>query len=251
VPGGGDGFRLGERIIIGHAPEHAGVFLDHPGTEQAIHRLLRNPQARDELRAVRRFFLGGEVVEDLGLAWGLATELGERLRIGRGNQREQTAQDGADPFAHRGGQDRLKDRIKPATVIPGHPLGEFAHIGRQHRLLVLEQNDAAQLGGGGRFGGIFPDHPEARATTKRDADQLTDLQGILQRRRDRIRVGPSPAIKRDHLGDAGFDFTEKIGHGEEHSPSGGPVSSRGRGETENHFPSGLSALSQGLAGMAS
>jgi len=43
VPGGRDGFRFGERIIVGHAPEHAGVFLDHPGTEQPIHRLLRNP----------------------------------------------------------------------------------------------------------------------------------------------------------------------------------------------------------------
>jgi len=194
--------------------------------------------------------LGGEVVEDLGLAWGLATELGERLRIGRGNQGEQTTQHGTDPLAHRGGQDRLEDRVKSATIIAGHPLGEFADIGRQHRLLVLEQNDATQLGGGWRFGGVFPDHPEACATAERDADQLTDLQGILERRRDRVRVGPRPAIKRDHLGDAGFDFTEKIGHGEEASPSGDPVSSRGRGETENHFPSGLSPLTQGLAGMA-
>ena len=212
MAGGRDGFRLGERVVVGHAPEHAGVLLDRARLEERIDRLLGNPEPRDQLGAVGGFLLGREVIEHLRLARGLAAQFREGLGVGQRDQREQAAEDGADAFAHRRGQDRLEDRVEPAAVVARHPFGELADIGREHRLLVLEQDDAAQLGGGRRFSRVFPDHAEARAAAERDADELADLQRVLEGRRNRIRVGPGPAVERDHLGDAGFDFAEEIGH---------------------------------------
>ena len=77
---------------------------------------------------------------------------------------------------------------------------------------MLKRHDATQTGGRRRLGRIFPHDTDARASAERHADQLADLQDFLQGRRHGVRVGPGPAVKRDHLGDAGFDFSEEIGH---------------------------------------
>ena len=212
MSGRGDGLSLGVRVVVGHAPEHAGVFLDRAGLDERIDGLLGDTEPLDHLGAIGGLLLAGKVIDDLGLARSLLAELRERLRVGRCDEREQSTQDRADALADRGGQDGLQDRVEAAAVVTGHPFGQFAAVRRHHRLLVLEGDHAAQASGGRRLGGVFPDHPDARASAERHADQLADLQDVLQGRRDGVRVSPGPAVKRDHLGDAGFDFSEEIGH---------------------------------------
>ena len=212
MSGRGDGLPFGVRVVIGHAPEYAGVLLDRAGLDQRIDGLLSDTEAFDHLRTVGRLRLGGQEIDDLRLTRGLLAELRQRFGFGRGDEREQPTQHRTDALAHRGGQDGLQDGVQAAAVVARHPLGQLAAVGRHHRLLVLERHDAAQTGGRRRLGRILPDDTDARTSAKRHADQLADLQDFLQGRRNRIRVGPGPAVKRDHLGDAGFDFSEEIGH---------------------------------------
>ena len=208
----GDGLPFGVRVIVGHAPEHAGVLLDRTGLDQRIDGLLGDTEAFDHLRTVGRLRLGGQEIDDLRLTWGLLAELRQRLGFGRGDECQQTTQHRADAFTHRGGQDGLQDGVQPAAVVARHPLSQLTAVGSHHRLLMLERHDTAQAGGRRRLGRIFPDHADAGAAAERHADELADLQDFLQGRRHGIRVSPGPAVKRDHLGDAGFDFSEEVGH---------------------------------------
>jgi len=163
VAGGSDRFRLRERVVVGHAPEHARVLLDRARADQRVHRLLRDPETRDHLRAVGGLRLPGQIIQHLRLARRLAAQLGQRLRSRRLHQRQQTTQHRPDPFTHRRRQDRFQDRVEPAAVVTRHPFRELATIGRQDRLLVFEQDDAAQLGRRRGLRRVFPDHPETRA----------------------------------------------------------------------------------------
>ena len=212
VPGRSDGLPFGVRVVVSHSPEHAGVFLDRTGLDEGVDGLLGDPEAFDHLRAIGGLLLGGKIIDDLRLSRGLLAELSEHLGFGRGDEREQATQHRADALAYRGGQHGLQDGVQAAAVVARHPFGQLTAVRSHHRLLMLERHDAAQAGGGRRLGRIFPDDADARATAERHADQLADLQDILQRRRDGVRVGPGPAVERDHLGDAGFDFSEEIGH---------------------------------------
>ena len=103
----GDGLPFGVRVVISHAPEHAGVFLDRAGLDQRIDGLLRDAEPFDHLRTVGRLLLSGEVIDDLRLPRGLLAEFREGFVIRRSDEREQTSQDRTYALAHRGGQDGL------------------------------------------------------------------------------------------------------------------------------------------------
>ena len=175
----GHGLPFGIRVVIGHTPEHAGVFLDGSGLDQGVDGLLGDAEAFDHLRAIGGLLLASEEIDDLSLARGLLAELRQRLGVGCCDQREQSTEDRADPFAHRGGQDGLEDRVQAAAIVARHPFSQLTAVRCHHRLLMLERYHAAEFRGGRRLGRIFPDHADARAAAKRNADQLTDLQDFL------------------------------------------------------------------------
>ena len=75
VAGRGDGLPFGIRVVIGNAPEHAGVLLDRAGLDERINGLLGDAEPVDHLRTVGRLLLRGKIINDLRLARGLLTKL--------------------------------------------------------------------------------------------------------------------------------------------------------------------------------
>ena len=175
----GDGLPFGIRVVIGHAPKYAGVFLNRTGLDERIHGLLSDAESIDHLGAIGGLFLTSEVIDDLRLARGLLAELGEGFGFGRGDQREQAAQHRADAFADGGRQDGLEHRVQAAAVVARHPFSQLTAVRRHHRLLMLKRDYTTKFRGRRRLRGVFPDHADARATTERYADQLPYLQDIL------------------------------------------------------------------------
>ena len=119
----GDGLPFGIRVVIGDPPEHAGVFLNRARLDEGIHGLLGDAEAVDHLGTVSGLLLAGKIIDHLRLARGLLAKLREYFGFGRGDERQQSAEDRTDALAHRSGQDGLQHGVQSTAVVARHPFG--------------------------------------------------------------------------------------------------------------------------------
>ena len=119
----GDRLPFGIRVVIGDPPEHAGVFLNRARLDEGIHGLLGDTEAVDHLRTVSGLLLAGKIIDHLRLARGLLAKLRECFGFGRGDERQQSAEDRTDALAHRSGQDGLQHGVQSTAVVARHPFG--------------------------------------------------------------------------------------------------------------------------------
>ena len=83
MPRRGDRLAFGVGIIVGHAPEHAGILLDRPRLDEGVDGLLGDAEALDHLGAISGLLRSGEIIDDLRLARGFFAEFLQGLGGGR------------------------------------------------------------------------------------------------------------------------------------------------------------------------
>ena len=223
VPGGRHGLGIGEGVVVGDAQDDLGLLRDEALADQGIDRRLTDADAIRRVRARHGALPAGQEVEDHRLLGGAAAEGRQLLGLRRAGEREQAAKHGAHAGADGRGQHGLEHAVEAAAVILGHPLGQAADLGREHRLVVDQGGDGPQLRALGRLRRATPDDADADPGPEGHLHEMADPEATAQRRGHGVGVRARAAVEGDHLGGPGGHLSEQVGHGDRFVGTGGGV----------------------------